>query len=80
MEILSPDNRSGTDRQDRLRLRDRTGLLIALLRREFRDAAIRVGENTTELVIQVADAQELFGLLDRLRDHAVTIISVNREE
>ncbi len=75
---MTSDAGTSADR-DRYRIVAR-GEFGELLSTAFRDAAIRVGEDTTELVIQVTDAQELYGILDRLRDHAVTIISVNREE
>jgi hypothetical protein len=51
-----------------------------LLSAAFRDASIKVGPKTTELAVQVADDQELYGILDRLRDHAVRVISFHREE
>ena len=51
-----------------------------LLCAAFRDATIHVGTETTELVIQVGDDQELYGMLDRLRDHAVRVISFGREQ
>ena len=73
-------NNAGTSAdQDRYRIVAQ-GEFGELLSTAFRDATIHIDENTTELLFQVADAQELFGVLDRLRDHAVTIISVNREE
>ena len=42
-----------------------------LLCAAFHDASIYVGTETTDLVVRVADDQELYGVLDRLRDHAV---------
>jgi hypothetical protein len=65
--------------QDRYRIVAQ-GEFGELLCTAFRDASIEVCSGTTELVIQVADNQELYGMVDRLRDHAVTIISLRRED
>jgi hypothetical protein len=49
-----------------------------LLSTAFDDVSVSTGEGKTVLVAAVRDSQELYGLLDRLRDHGVEIEEVSR--
>jgi hypothetical protein len=48
-----------------------------LLTAAFRDVSVTAGGGKTELVATVRDSQELYGLLDRLRDHGIHIEEVS---
>jgi hypothetical protein len=49
-----------------------------LLATAFADVSIHAGGGETVLIADVVDSQELYGLLDRLRDHGVHIVNVNQ--
>lgn len=49
-----------------------------LLAAAFDDVAVTTGAGKTVIVAPVQDNQELYGLMDRLRDHGVEIERVSR--
>jgi hypothetical protein len=51
-----------------------------LLSTAFADVTIETGEGKTMLISEVRDSQELYGLVDRLRDHGVHIESVSQDD
>jgi hypothetical protein len=51
-----------------------------LLSAAFDDVTVSVGDGRTVLVAPVRDSQELYGLMDRLRDHGVQLESVSQIE
>jgi hypothetical protein len=51
-----------------------------LLTAAFSDVEVETVEGMTVLTVWVRDAQELYGLIDRIRDHGVEIESVSRED
>jgi hypothetical protein len=51
-----------------------------LLTAAFSDVEVETVEGMTVMTVSVRDAQELYGLIDRMRDHGVEIESVNRDE
>jgi hypothetical protein len=48
-----------------------------LLTAAFSDVSVSTGGGRTELRADVRDSQELYGLLDRLRDHGIHIEEVS---
>jgi hypothetical protein len=50
----------------------------ALLQAAFADASVTTGAGKTVLVTTLRDSQELYGVLDRLRDHGVKIETVRQ--
>jgi hypothetical protein len=69
--------RGGSANQERYRIVVH-GEFGGLLSAAFDDVAVTTGGGKTELMAAVTDSQELYGLLDRLRDHGVEIESVRR--
>jgi hypothetical protein len=66
-------------------LRDRYRIVVRwefgeLLTAAFRDVEVETVEGMTVLLVSVRDPQELYGLIDRMRDHGVEIESVTRDE
>ena len=51
-----------------------------LLTAAFSDVEVETVEGMTVLLVSVRDAQELYGLIDRMRDHGIEIESVNRDD
>ena len=49
-----------------------------LLAAAFGDVSLTSGDGKTVLVAAVRDSQELYGILDRLRDHGVHIVEVTQ--
>jgi hypothetical protein len=49
-----------------------------LLSAAFDDVSVETGGGKTVLVAAVRDSQELYGILDRLRDHGVHIEKVSQ--
>jgi hypothetical protein len=48
-----------------------------ILTAAFPDVSVEPGEGRTVLTVTVADEQELYGILDRLRDFAISIVSIS---
>ena len=61
--------------QYQLVLRGECGPLTASL---FGDAAIESGYGCTSIIFSVRDDSELYGLLDRIQDAALHLISLNQ--
>jgi hypothetical protein len=68
-----------TTHRDRYRIVVR-GEFGELLTAAFGALEVETIEGRTVLLASVRDAQELYGLIDRLRDHGVEIESVNRDD
>ncbi len=51
-----------------------------LLTTAFADVDVRIGQGTTVLIADLRDSEELYGLLDRLRDHGIRITEVTPME
>jgi hypothetical protein len=49
-----------------------------LLTTAFADVTVTAGERETVMIATVRDNEELYGLMDRLRDHGVQILNVGR--
>ena len=64
---------SETGRRDQLILRGECGPLTEWL---FGDAAIETGNGRTSLIFSARDDSELYGLLDRIQDLALHLISL----
>ena len=50
-----------------------------LLSAAFADVTVETGGGKTVLIATVVDNQELYGLVDRLRDHGIHIESVSQD-
>lgn len=48
-----------------------------ILSAAFPDVSVEPGEGQTVLTVTVADDQELYGIVDRLRDFATSIVSIS---
>jgi hypothetical protein len=46
-----------------------------LLSNAFSDTEIEIGNGNTVLIVSVADSAALYGVLDRLRDFAIELVS-----
>ena len=68
-----------TTQRDRYRIVVR-GEFGELLTAAFGDVEVETVEGMTVLRASVRDAQELYGLIDRMRDHGIEIESVSRDD
>jgi hypothetical protein len=68
-----------TAHRDRYRIVVR-GEFGELLTAAFSALEVETVEGRTVLLASVRDAQELYGLIDRLRDHGIEIESVNHDD
>ena len=70
---------TGNAREERERFRIVVrGEFGGLLKTAFQDVTVTTGGGKTELIAEVRDNQELYGLLDRLRDNGVDIEEVSQ--
>lgn len=73
---MGTSNGTGTGRKGyRIVVRGEFGDLLTAA---FSDVTVEMGEGETALITTVRDSQELYGLMDRLRDHGVQILTVGQ--
>jgi hypothetical protein len=67
----------GTAKRYRIVVRGEFGEILTAA---FPEVTAKPGEGRTMLAFTVADEQELYGILDRLRDFAISIVSISEME